>query len=130
MHAALSVLSIAACVGGNGTPLARMPAADAAAASAERLAGFVDLYWQQDTGKLLVGVRALDAVLSLKTSLDAADPVEPERRAWRRLASRRIDRALDDPASIGERPAVSVPPGSPIGMAPDSCDHGVAMPQR
>lgn len=77
-----------------------------------------------------VAAAALDAVLSLEASLDAADPVEPERRAWLRLASRRIHRALDDPASIDERPAVSVPPGSPIGMAPDSCDHGVAMPKR
>ena len=77
-----------------------------------------------------VAAASLDAVLGLKASLAAADPVEPERRAWRRLAIRRIDRALDDPASIGERPAVRVPPGSPIGMAPDNCDHGVAMTQR
>ena len=77
-----------------------------------------------------VAAVSLDAVLGLKASLAAAEPVEPERRAWRRLAIRRIDRALDDPASIGERPAVGIPPGSPIGMAPDNCDHGLAMTQR
>lgn len=70
-----------------------------------------------------VAATALDAVESLKASLDEADPVDPERRAWMRLASMRIDRALEDPASVGELPAVSVPPGSPIGMEPHSRDN-------
>ncbi len=69
-----------------------------------------------------VAATALDAVENLKASLDESDPVDPERRAWMRLASMRIDRALEDPASVGELRSVEVPPGSPIGMAPHS--HG------
>lgn len=72
-----------------------------------------------------VAAAALDAVQSLRESLDEADPVDPERRAWMRLAIVRIDMALDDPASVEELREVEVPPGSPIGGMSGSVDEFV-----
>ncbi len=56
------VLVLAAC---GDTPEPAPPAE----AAYERLDGFVDLYWQEDTGKLLIGVGAFDAPFLYQSSL-------------------------------------------------------------
>lgn len=62
-----------------------------------------------------VSAVALDAVLELKSNLEASDADDPESRGYLRLAESRINAALDDPASIELLPEVQPPPGSPIG---------------
>ena len=65
-----------------------------------------------------VSAVALDAVLTLRETLAESAPADAARRGWFRLAAARIDRALDDPASVEALPVVTPPPGSPIGTAP------------
>ena len=65
----LALLCVAACGGETGPEIATPPVADADASSPARIAGFVDLYWQEDTGKLLVGVRELDTPFLYQSAL-------------------------------------------------------------
>ncbi|MEM9689716.1 MAG: zinc-dependent metalloprotease [Pseudomonadota bacterium] len=58
---------------------------------------------------------ALDSVLRLRDSLQQRRSVDTQTRAHYRLAAHRIERALEDPSSIEALPAVTPPPGSPIG---------------
>ncbi len=60
---------------------------------------------------------ALDAVNQLDRWLQAQLPAGRSLRAHYALARHSIARMRDDPASVGELPAVNVPPGSPIGAA-------------
>ncbi len=62
-----------------------------------------------------VSAIALDAVLELAAVLEETAPTDPARRGWFRLASARIEQALDEPGSVEALPVVTPPPGSPVG---------------
>ena len=64
-----------------------------------------------------VRATALAAVDRLRGRTQRLVSSDADELAFLRLAQMKIDRVLDDPTSIETMPAVTVPPGSPIGAA-------------
>ena len=59
----------------------------------------------------------LQAIEKIHAVTDASPQLNPELRGFFRLARNSIERMWADPASVESLPAVTVPPGSPIGAA-------------
>ncbi len=76
-----------------------------------------------DTADHTVVADALAAVDRIYAITQAASSLGPEQAAHLRLARQRIERMWADPSSVASLPAVTVPPGSPIGAA-----HSVNRP--
>ena len=60
---------------------------------------------------------SLQAIDKVHAITDASPQLNPELRGFFSLARTRIERMWADPASVENLPAVTVPPGSPIGSA-------------
>jgi hypothetical protein len=70
-----------------------------------------------ETADIAVRATALAAVDRLHGRTKRLVSADADELAFLRLAGMRIDRVLADPSSIEAMPAVTVPPGSPIGAA-------------
>ena len=66
LAAVAALVLAAACGGGAGTGAGE---STATLADAERMAGFVDLYWDEPTGRMILGIRALDEPFIYQASL-------------------------------------------------------------
>ena len=74
---------------------------------------------------IAVQAAALSAVDRLHGRTQRLVSADANELAFLRLAQLKIERVLDDPASIDSLPAVIVPPGSPIGAASAMRDMGL-----